>query len=211
MYECPRCNYETNHKSHMNSHFKRKTICELEKENLSLEECINLLNNGKLHTKYKVVHVCDNCKQTFDRLLRLQDHKEKCKNDPIKEKCKNDPIKELRLQLDDLQKVVDSRVTSLLPKKEIVHHVYIIHEREFVNSGQPIYKIGKTVNPKSRMGSYPKGSNIKILLDVNDCHESEKLLIAKFDETFVNRPDVGREYYQGEIKSMIKETFDICC
>lgn len=65
--------------------------------------------------------------------------------------------------------------------------IYLLQEREFINSEKNIYKIGKTKNVKSRMYGYPKGSEIKILHECDDCDKSEKDLIKLFDEKFTQR------------------------
>jgi hypothetical protein len=200
LHVCPRCSYKTNHKTNIINHFKRKIICENLNSDTSLEECIRMLNEYKLtkvtnKQKTKIEHTCIHCLKKFDRKLRLESHEEKCE-------IKNIEIEKLK---NELQRIKN---TSIVPKSETEHHIYIIHEREFVNTGQPIYKIGKTTKSIKRLSQYPKDSKLKLLLAVENCHESEKLLIVKFDEMFVNKAEIGREYYEGELKEMIKLYLD---
>jgi hypothetical protein len=208
MYECPRCNYETTQKHNLLKHFKRKSICEnLNDYSSTIGESITLLNEGKFYIKNtETIYRCNSCNKKFDRQSRLENHKEKCKN-------KSSPLVRLDkiiLQFDELKKIVSTKMSTPVPvpKSETEHHIYIIHEREFVNTGQPIYKIGKTTKSIKRLSQYPKDSKLKLLLAVENCHESEKLLIVKFDEMFVNKPEIGREYYEGELKEMIKLYLD---
>ena len=82
-------------------------------------------------------------------------------------------------------------------------HIYLLHEREFINSNIPIYKLGKTSQDGCRRFSgYPKGSIIEIMLKVADHHKCEKDLIAIFDRKFKKRCDIGNEYYEGSSKEM---------
>lgn len=76
-------------------------------------------------------------------------------------------------------------------------HLYMIKEREFIKTNENIYKIGKSINIKSRMPSYPKNSCIYGIVYCSlDIHRAEKDLIQHFDKRFKNRPDIGREYYE---------------
>lgn len=75
-------------------------------------------------------------------------------------------------------------------------HIYIIKEREFINTNEPVYKIGKTQNIKYRMPSYPKGSRVYVMYFTDDIHSMEKELIQTFDRQFKKRTDIGNEYYE---------------
>ena len=89
------------------------------------------------------------------------------------------------------------------------HFVYMIQEREFMKTGEPIYKIGKTTQePSRRMEGYPKGSRVIIYIEtsLSGCHYMERQLIAEFDRLYKLRDDIGREYYEGDLDRM-KATF----
>lgn len=75
-------------------------------------------------------------------------------------------------------------------------HIYIIKEREFIKTKEPIYKIGKTKNIKNRMPSYPKDSRVYVMYYTDDIHTMEKDLIKTFDRLFIKRTDIGHEYYE---------------
>jgi len=80
---------------------------------------------------------------------------------------------------------------------KIPGHLYLIKEREFIKTNEHILKIGKSTNIKSRMPSYPKNSRIySIVYCPWDIHVAEKELIKQFDSIFINRKDIGREYYE---------------
>lgn len=89
-------------------------------------------------------------------------------------------------------------------------HIYLIREREFINSGKPIYKIGKTCqkDPRRRIASYPKGSECIILIKKDNVELVEKRLIKQFTNFFIKRSDIGAEYFEGNKETMTKLIFD---
>lgn len=102
----------------------------------------------------------------------------------------------------------DLSVVKVEPQTEN-HFVYMIQEREFLKSGESVYKIGKTTQvPNSRLAGYPKGSRVIYYLDVSfsGCHYMEKKLIQEFDRLYIQRADIGRESYEGDLEKM-KATF----
>lgn len=88
-----------------------------------------------------------------------------------------------------------------------VGHIYLIREREFVNTNEPIYKIGKSINIKSRMPSYPKNSVIIAIFHTKrfDVHRIERELISICDKRFKQRKDIGREYYEADVNDLVNE------
>lgn len=74
-----------------------------------------------------------------------------------------------------------------------------------------MYKIGRTVRtPRNRFYGYPKGSEVVLVVGVDDCIVCEKCVKASFDKKFIHRNDIGREYYEGSVTEMKKEIFRIC-
>lgn len=113
--------------------------------------------------------------------------------------------------IEDL-KIVES--TTLLPKVQVheSHHLYCLIEREFINSGENVFKVGKSLHLTQRMSAYPKGSCVISVFKVNDCHMLEKVLLKQLDgcKGLTNARDVGREYYRGELKDIMKIFVDVC-
>ena len=102
--------------------------------------------------------------------------------------------------------VEDSKILNEIPSAaEFKDFIYLLQEREFIKTNESIYKIGKSINPKDRLSSYPKGSKLLVLLNCEDCHISEKELINTFTEKFTLRKDIGNEYFQGDAKEMTRE------
>lgn len=86
-----------------------------------------------------------------------------------------------------------------------IHYVYLLQEREFVNSKENIYKIGKTKKLNFiRFKQYPKGSILLFQSTCNDCNAMEKTIMSIFKQKFTQRKDIGREYFEGNHKKMIK-------
>lgn len=81
-------------------------------------------------------------------------------------------------------------------------HIYIIHEREFIRLNEDVYKIGRTKNLKQRVRDYPKGSNLIFCYQVNDIIETEKKILDRLRSCFINRRDIGLEYFEGNKQSI---------
>lgn len=84
-------------------------------------------------------------------------------------------------------------------------HLYMIREREFLRTRENIYKIGKTINIRGRMPSYPKNSRLYICFFCStNIDVVEKHMIALFDQRFIKRTDIGSEYYEGDVIEMVR-------
>lgn len=82
-------------------------------------------------------------------------------------------------------------------------YLYIIHEREFVNAREPVYKFGRTTNIAKRIAQYPKGSRVMYTEWFEGDHvKAETELLRDFGEVFKNRDDVGREYFECDVRDM---------
>lgn len=83
--------------------------------------------------------------------------------------------------------------------------IYVIQVREFINSNESIYKVGKTTHTiQKRLSQYPKGSKVLHHFKVNNCHLSEKELLKHLRYKMINRKDIGSEYFEGDI-DLIKD------
>ena len=84
-------------------------------------------------------------------------------------------------------------------------YIYLLQEREFINSGKSIYKIGKSKqNNLKRFSSYPKGSILLHQSMCPNCDTCERQILEKFKKTFDNKKDIGLEYFEGNPEDMIK-------
>ena len=88
--------------------------------------------------------------------------------------------------------------------------IYLIKEREFIKTKEPIYKIGKTKQENlQRIKSYPNGSILLLYIITNDCDEIEKTIINKFKSHFIHKKEFGNEYFMGDYNSMIYLIYNI--
>lgn len=92
------------------------------------------------------------------------------------------------------------------------NYIYCLIEREFLKSGEPIYKIGKSKQILRRFSNYPKGSKMVFFSKVVDCNLAENDLknILKSHECIKNIPEIGTEYFLADIKDLLKVLFDVC-
>ncbi len=90
-----------------------------------------------------------------------------------------------------------------------MEYVYLLQEREFIKTGEPIYKVGMTKQEGlMRFKSYPKGSRLLIHICCTDSRTVEREIIKLFCEKFKQRLDIGFEYFEGDYKSMIKYVYE---
>jgi hypothetical protein len=91
-----------------------------------------------------------------------------------------------------------------------IQYIYLIQTREFVNSKEPIYKVGKTKQSNySRFLQYPNGSIQLFQCVCNNCDILEKHVIKIFKNKYENHKIAGREYFKGELRLMICDLFNI--
>ena len=83
--------------------------------------------------------------------------------------------------------------------------VYLLIEREFMITKENIFKIGRSVKVCNRARQYPKGSQLLVVLPCIDSVVTECNLKRVFSEKFIQRSDIGAEYYEGPPNAMIKE------
>lgn len=83
-------------------------------------------------------------------------------------------------------------------------YIYAIQVREFMKTKESIIKVGRTEDIIQRFNDYPKGSRLLYTCYVEDCRQAEHSLLSSMRELFINRKDIGREYYEGQINNMIE-------
>lgn len=91
--------------------------------------------------------------------------------------------------------------------------IYLIRTREFLNQNVPIYKIGKTSNHiADRLGKYGKGGEVifTIAVPLSKLDSVELDLIKSFKNKFIQKQDIGTEYFEGNHIEMMKYIFDKC-
>ena len=88
--------------------------------------------------------------------------------------------------------------------------IYLLKTREFVNSGQNVFKIGKSSKPgTTRTGDYPKGSILYFLITVVNEDLIERKLIDLFSIEFIQKKEYGNEYFEGDYHKIIRFMLEI--
>jgi hypothetical protein len=86
----------------------------------------------------------------------------------------------------------------------MTNYIYLLQEREFIKTNEKIYKVGMTQKENfERFNQYPKGSVLLFQIICHDCKNMEIQVIKQFKEKFIQRKDIGGEYFEGNYKSMI--------
>lgn len=83
-------------------------------------------------------------------------------------------------------------------------YIYLVHEREFINSNKHIYKLGRTQNAGKRMSGYPKNSRLMLCIFTVNHVEVETHLLTVFNEKFKRCDDIGKEYFNGYFSEMMQ-------
>jgi hypothetical protein len=91
-----------------------------------------------------------------------------------------------------------------------LQYVYLLQEREFIKTKEPVYKIGKTKQPNAtRFLQYPKESSLIFQSSCIDCDTCERQIIAFFKNKYIHRTDIGNEYYEGNCDNMLIDISEI--
>lgn len=180
---CPRCHYETTKKSSIKNHYDRKRACKTLFSRKSIKDCLQELENDRLSIS-----------ELKRRNKELEDEK-----------------RDFEIKKKEIEAMIEKRVSEKMKEEEkpeekpvTNQYIYVLQEREFVRNNENVYKLGKTVNPKQRLSSYPKGSKVHMVMPCEDCSEAEKYLLDWFRELFVSRKDIGSEYFEGDLLMMTK-------
>ena len=89
-------------------------------------------------------------------------------------------------------------------------YIYLLQEREFIKSNEPIYKLGKTRQEcLKRISNYPNGTKLIFQILCNDCDNYEKELIHIFKNTFIQKKEIGNEYFKGNLYKMIEIIYNL--
>ena len=89
-------------------------------------------------------------------------------------------------------------------------YIYLLHEREFIDKQEDVYKIGMTSQPnQKRFRGYPKGSRVLYQIDCPNYKRVEKILIENFKEMFTQMKEIGTEYFKGDKRKMLRVIYSV--
>ena len=85
-----------------------------------------------------------------------------------------------------------------------MEYIYLLTTREFIKSNESIHKIGRTSQENlKRYMQYSKGSRLLFHINCIDSKAVEKKIINIFKIIFIQRKDIGNEYFEGCPDKMI--------
>ncbi len=148
-FKCSSCSYCTPYKISAERHINKQKKCG---QNPSIVEVPSVI-------------VCEYCNKSYASRDNLTKHYKICE---IKESAKKEDLKKEIQRLEIENKSLKSRQMEELPMEEKYNSIYLVHEREFLNLQQPVYKIGITETINRRMRQYPKGSKIIFVMPVDE-------------------------------------------
>ena len=181
-HKCELCNAVFYRKDHLTQHLNKARKC-------------NIVTDFS----------CEWCNKSFTSNSHLKRHIIACK---VKENYEQLEMKE-KEKADELKKIlIGAKVTDASSIK--CEYVYLLQEREFINSGQSVYKIGRTkqLNDK-RFKQYPKNSMLLLQTICNNCVTCENQIMNMFKQKYIHRVDIGSEYFEGNVKEMQNDIFNI--
>lgn len=105
---------------------------------------------------------------------------------------------------------VNVSTLSTLIMNTDTQYIYLLIVREFIKTGEPIFKIGKTTQTNDkRFKQYPKDSILLLQLICQNCDLMEKEMIHIFRGKYMQRKDIGTEYFQGDYTDMIQTMYSV--
>ena len=94
-------------------------------------------------------------------------------------------------------------VENLMMTRVETEYVYLLQTREFLNSKEPVYKIGRSKQDNyARFSQYGLGS---VLLFQSSCYDSiklEKEIIDLFNQKYERIKILGNEWFRGNANEM---------
>ncbi len=92
----------------------------------------------------------------------------------------------------------------------MTEYIYLLQTREFFNTNQNIYKIGRTSKENlTRFNQYPKGSKLLFQMICERSNDKEKELLNKFRKKYNEMKDIGNEYFEGDYNEMIDDIYKV--
>ena len=91
-----------------------------------------------------------------------------------------------------------------------MEYIYILREREFVNSNQNVYKIGRTQDWIKRYRQYPKQTEVLFVIKTIESQRKENDIVNLLKKLTTQRIDIGREYFESDINIIVDKVYSIC-
>ena len=209
IFNCKFCEYKTKRKYDLNRHqiaLHPKNVMNQIKE-VEIKE-VEIYNCVKCDKNYKTIKYFNNHQKNCNGLNILSCSK--CMFIFTSRQAKSNHIKKNNCIAKSIINNINNHQKFINNDNETKEFIYLLQEREFIKTKEPIYKIGKTKQEKlKRIKSYPNGSELLLYTVCNNCDEIEKTIINKFKSHFIHKKDIGNEYFKGDYNSMIYLIYDI--
>lgn len=211
MFICFCCNYQTERKDAFNRHnlskrhLQKKNTLQLHTIDEGYDEFIQHDTNSNVYELFN----CNKCGKQYKTKEYFEIHRQKC-NYANSLQCPN-CLKSFKYRQSKYIHIKNNKCKSALIAFDIFNNphpnfIYLIHLREFKNSHQFIFKVGKTKQQNlKRIYSYPKGSTPLLLQMCSDCDTLEKEIISDFKSKYIHRKDIGNEYFEGSHIEMVND------
>jgi len=85
--------------------------------------------------------------------------------------------------------------------------VFLVQLREFINSNDNIYKIGKIKNMDNINRTYPNDCRVLLNMKCKNSKDCQKYLVNLFNDKFIKRTYYGSDFYEGDENNMIDEIY----
>ena len=94
---------------------------------------------------------------------------------------------------------------------KMTDYIYLLTDKDFVNSGEEIHKIGivSQENIRKRHRYYSNGSILHLQIKCIDCNLVKTQIIDLFTQKYTHRPDIDADYFEGNHKKMIDDIYHI--
>ena len=76
--------------------------------------------------------------------------------------------------------------------------IYLLKLREFISTNENVYKIGRSRKIMNRLNQYPRGSEILFVSRCSNIVRAEREILRLFKNQFIQRRDIGAEYFEGD-------------
>lgn len=86
-------------------------------------------------------------------------------------------------------------------------YIYLLRERQFIDAGQNIYKLGGSGSVLDACSDY----KIIVMIMITDYESGVDVVRRVFENNFGVRADIGRGYFEGSPNSMVHIIFEKCC
>lgn len=93
---------------------------------------------------------------------------------------------------------VDANVNACTPG-----FIYLVQLREHIIRSENVYKVGRTGDVMTRFKQYPNGSALLFTCQVDDQVACEAEAVSALRAEFVQRAELGREYFEGRLAAMM--------